>query len=326
MKLELNRRGALAAAVVLAAIVHSGCSVGVFTENFERNLTVDGPVRLEVETGSGRIAVTRGTSGQVRIRGEVRQSGLVLMSDEKRIKEIAANPPVQQVGNVIRLGKDRFASRGSFSISYIIETPEDTRIEAGTGSGKIEVRSIRGPAKLTSGSGAIEAENIGDDVTATTGSGGCHISRVDGRVNFTVGSGGATLEDIREEIHGVAHSGNLQIERPGSRVSIETRSGGIIVRDAKADLRATAGSGVLDISGSPLPHSYWELTSGSGSIDLEVPSSSSFRLHAMTGSGKVSTNLPIAIEEQTRRELRARLGNGDARVELHTSSGQIRIR
>ena len=318
-------RSTLVAAAFLAAALQSACSVGVFEQKFERNLSVDGPVRLEVETGSGRIAVTRGASGHVSIRGEVRLSGLFTLGDERRAKELAANPPIEQIGNVIRLGKGRSGGPGSYNINYIIETPEDTRLDATTGSGKIEVRNIHGPAKLLNRSGRIEVENIGDDVSATTGSGGCHISRVQGRVSFTVKSGGATIEDVSDEIRGTVGSGQLQIARPGGRVAVETKSGGITVRDAKADLRAIASSGVLDISGSPSPHSYWELNSGSGAIDLEVPSSASFRLHAQTGSGKVSTDLPITIEEQTGKEIRARLGSGEARVEAHTSSGAIRI-
>lgn len=316
----------LAAAVFLAAALHSACSVGVFEEKFERSLNVSGPVRLEVETGSGRIAVARGATGRVTIRGVIRLSGLFTIGDEQRVKELSANPPIEQVGNVIRLGKDRSRGPGSLDISYIIETPADTRLEATTGSGKIEVRDIDGPAKLVNHSGRIEMENVGGDVSATTGSGGCHIARVKGRLTFDVGSGGAAIEDVAEDIRGTAKSGVLQIERPGGRVTVETRSGGITVRDAKADLRATAGSGVLDIAGSPAPHSYWELQSSSGAINLDVPSSASFRLHARTSSGRVSTDLPIAIEEQTGKEIRAQVGKGEARVEARTSSGSIRIR
>ena len=319
-------RGAPVIAALLACALQSACSVGVYTQNFQRDLTVDGPVRLEVATGSGGISITRGGSGHVSIRGEVRRSGIFTMSDEKRVKETAANPPIVQVGNVIRLGKDLPEGSRGLAISYVIETPEDTRVEAAASSGKIEIRNIHGPAKLASSSGKIEAENIGDDVTVTSGSGDIHISHVAGRVAFTAGSGGATLEDIKEDIRGSAGSGGLQIERPGGRVSIETRSGGIIVRDATADLRATAGSGGLDISGSPSAHTYWELASRSGGIEISVPSSASFRLHAKTGSGAVSTALPIAIEEQTRKELRANIGSGEARVEANTGSGSIVIR
>lgn len=314
------------AAIIFAAALNSACTVGVYQEDFERSLNVDGPVLLEVETGSGRIAVSRGTAGHVKIHGIVRISGVFPMGEQHRLKALAANPPIQQVGNVIRLGKDFSRESGSSRITYIVETPENTRVEATAGSGRIEVRDIAGPAKLASRSGRIEVENIGDDVSATTGSGGCRIARVKGRLHFEVGSGGATIEDVSDEIRGTARSGTLQIERPGGRVAVETRSGGIMVRDAKEDLRATATSGVLDVSGSPAPHSYWELESRSGGITLDVPSSASFRLHARTSSGSVSTDLPIAIEEQTGKEIRAQIGKGQARVEANTSSGAIRIR
>jgi hypothetical protein len=322
---RIERRGLMAAAA-LACILQGACTAGVYTQNFQRDLAVNGPVRLEVETGAGKISITRGAAGRVSIRGEVRRRGIFTMSAEKGVREIAANPPIEQVGNVIRLGKDQPGGGRGLTIGYIIEAPEETRVEAASGSGEITVKDIHGPAKLRSGSGRIEVENIGDDVSATTGSGGCHISRVAGRVTFTAGSGGAMLEDIREEIRGSAKSGMVQIERPGSRVAVETKSGGITVRDAKGDVRASAGSGTLDISGSPAPHTYWELASGSGGIDISVPNSASFRLHAKTASGRVSTALPIAIAERTGKELRADVGSGEARVEANSSSGSILIR
>jgi hypothetical protein len=36
--------------------------------------------------------------------------------------------------------------------------------------------------------------------------------------------------------------------------------------------------------------------------------------------------VPIVIEEQGKHSLRARMGNGGGRVEVHTISGEIRVR
>ena len=47
------KRTVLAATVFVLVALHSACSAGVYDEKFERTLKVDGPVRLEVETGSG---------------------------------------------------------------------------------------------------------------------------------------------------------------------------------------------------------------------------------------------------------------------------------
>ncbi len=321
------KRAFLVVAVLAIAGLSPSCTLGVIEESFDRTLTVDGPVRLEVSTRSGVVTVTQGTADHVRIRGQVRESGLIGPSAHRRIKEIATNPPIEQVGNVIRIGKNPLSNefRGP-GISYTIETPAETRIEVASGSGKISVSGVHGPAKLVTGSGTIEAENLRDDVSASSGSGFCKINRVQGRVSFTVGSGGVTIEDVTDDIRGTTGSGMISIARPGGRVSVGTGSGGISVSGAKQDVRATAGSGYLKILGNPAPHSFWELNTGSGLVDLDVPADSSFLLHAKTDSGWVKTDLPIMIEEQSRKELRARVGAGEARIEVRTSSGLIRIR
>jgi hypothetical protein len=317
---------ACAAAAFIAAGAQTACRAINSEATFDRTLKVDGPVRLDVVSGSGTIVVRRGAAREVRIHGTVRVGGFRLNSRTSEAQEAAANPPIEQNGNVIRIGANRYsAGLNHVTFSFTIETPQETRLEAKNGSGVVHVEGVRGPVRIVSGSGGAEVQDVGDDVSLTLGSGGCRVTNVEGRVNFTGGSGSVAFADLKDEIRGQMGSGKIEIDRPQGRVNIQSGSGAIRVTGARQDVRASSGSGPIEIRGNPAAGSFWDLTSSSGGVELSVPSSASFALTAHTSSGGIQANLPIMIQEQSRRFLRARVGQGDARVDLQTRSGGIRI-
>src|SRR5262245_62172113 len=73
--------------------------------DFNRTLTVSGPVNLDVETGSGSITVRNGASGQVQVHGHIKVNDWFGGSDaEDRLKRLIANPPIQQSGSILKIG------------------------------------------------------------------------------------------------------------------------------------------------------------------------------------------------------------------------------
>src|ERR1700756_5325838 len=89
------------AAAVVATLALAALPALAAEASFDRNLTVNGRVELSVSTGSGHIHLTRGSGSQVQIHGRVRSSW---GANEDRVREIAANPPIEQTGNIIRIG------------------------------------------------------------------------------------------------------------------------------------------------------------------------------------------------------------------------------
>src|SRR5579885_1078893 len=75
---------------------------------FERTLSVNGPVNLDIMTDSGGIEVTRGSPGTVQIHGYLKAAHGWFMggdgSAEDHIRQLEKNPPIQQNGNTIRIG------------------------------------------------------------------------------------------------------------------------------------------------------------------------------------------------------------------------------
>ncbi|HLQ00064.1 MAG TPA: hypothetical protein VK156_02975, partial [Candidatus Limnocylindria bacterium] len=87
------------------ALVSAGCTaVPEDSASFDRTLSVTGPVRLDLSNGSGSVQITGGTTGQVRIHGDIRRRAF-FFGRTYSAKEVADNPPIEQQGNVIRIGE-----------------------------------------------------------------------------------------------------------------------------------------------------------------------------------------------------------------------------
>jgi len=252
--------------------------------NFERNLTVNGRVELAVETGSGHIHLTHGSSTQVHISGHVKSSW---GANEDRVREIAANPPIEQTGNIIRIGKNHENYR-NISIDYDIEAPTDAFLEASSGSGDITDEGVGANAKINTGSGSIRASGLHGGFRVETGSGNIYAEQNgEGDVRAQTGSGNIELK----EIHGALHAGT--------------------------------GSGDIKISGSPAGD--WKLDTGSGSVEF-WPGNAGFLLDASTGSGSVHSDHEMMVQGSVdRHHVTGKIGGGGPTVRIETGSGDVRI-
>jgi len=250
---------------------------------FDRTLSVSGQVELTVSTGSGNVHIVHGTSNQVKIHGRVKSN----WGSEDRVREIAANPPIEQTGNIIRIGSHHENLR-NISIDYEIEAPADAFLEAGSGSGDITDDGVGQNAKLSTGSGNIHATGL--------------------KSSFTVNTG----------------SGNIFAEQSGSGdVRAQTGSGNIELRDLHGGLRGGTGSGDIKVSGSP--QAEWKLETGSGNVEF-WPGSTGFTLDASTGSGSVHTDREMTVQGSfDKHHITGKVNGGGPTVRIQTGSGDVSV-
>ena len=272
-------------AAATAALVLAALPALASEATFERNLSVNGQVELSVSTGSGTIHVSKGSGNQVHIFGRVRSNWN--SDNAERVRQIAANPPIEQTGNIIRIG-GHHENLHNISIDYEIQAPADSFLEAASGSGDIRDDSVGNNAKLSTGSGSIHATGLHGGFAVNTGSGDIYAEQIgDGDVKAQTGSGSIDLHDI--------HGG----------------------------LRADTGSGEIKVAGSPVMD--WKLQTGSGSIEL-WPGNTGFNLDASTGSGGVHTDQEMAVQGSfDRHHIMGKVHGGGPTVRIQTGSGDVRI-
>ena len=284
--MKMSTRTTIAALACVAMLPLSALAAD---GTFERKLSVGGPVLLSVETGSGTIHVQAGSANEVHVVAHVHAGsgwGMGGGSAEDRVKQVIANPPISQTGNIISIGKQM--SVHNVSIDYDITTPRGTDLRADTGSGDIRIADNGGPVQAKTGSGSIEATGLSDHVNLDSGSGDIKATML------------SSLD-----------------------VKATTGSGNIQLNNVQGSLWARTGSGNLGVSGRP--SSSWKLEAGSGNVTLDV-GGAPFSLDAETGSGNVETSMPMSTHGSDKHHVTGNVGAGGPAVHISTGSGDIKIR
>jgi DUF4097 and DUF4098 domain-containing protein YvlB len=311
--------------VILASLGTTPLAFAASEGQFERMLTVTGPVNLEIESGAGDIRVFTGSSGKVHVTGRIRASSWFHIADED-VRKLAGNPPIQQSGNDIRIGHiDDPELRRHVSVSYEVAVPQNTQLRSSNGSGNQDISEISGPVDASTGSGAIKISGIGSSVRAHSGSGDIQIGKVVGSVLARAGSGSIRATEVAGGFDGQTGSGRLVLEQsaPGS-VRAETGSGSLELHNLHGSLRAQTGSGTIQADGEAT--GAWFVRTGSGDVELRVPQSASFDLDAHTGSGSIRLNHPVTVDGSTgKKNIRGKVRGGGVPIEVNTGSGSIRI-
>ena len=261
--------------------------------NFDRTLSTGSTPNVSITTGSGYIHLRPGSDNQVHIAGHVHSgNGWFGGGDaDSRIEQITNNPPIVQNGNDILIGERHSGDRyRNIAIDYEITLPRGSAIEAGTGSGDIELQDVGARFKGSSGSGSVRARNV------------------HGPANLETGSG-----DIE-----------LQEGAPGD-VRAQTGSGNIRLNGVSGGLKAGTGSGDIEVNGNPTTD--WKVDTGSGSVRLTLGSSARFNLSASTGSGTIRTQQPIAMQgEINRHHVSGTVNGGGPTLRISTGSGDVEIK
>jgi DUF4097 and DUF4098 domain-containing protein YvlB len=325
---SMGSRALGAAGLLLASMLSAACAMGPeVTGSFDRTLTVTGPIRLELANASGDISITGSADadGKVHIHAIVRSSGIGFGSPQDRLNDVVSNPPIEQNSETIRIGKD-LSRMHNVSISYQIEVPHDTEISTTVASGAQTIRNVRGPVKVDSASGTIHVDHVEQFTELKTMSGAIDASDIGSDIRAASASGSVIVTNIKGDVKISSLSGSTQVSKAGGRVEAETASGSVDVQGAVRDVKAHAVSGRVDVRGNPASNSYWDLKTTSGLVEVGVPTSANFHFSAEAVSGQIRTDVPIIIEEQGKHSLRAKVGSGGARVEVHTISGEIRVR
>ena len=252
---------------------------------FDRTLTFNGKLDLQVLNGAGNIHFTTGPAGHVRIHGRVHSSRA---GEAAQVNEIAGNPPIVQNGDVVRIGAQHRLRTNHIQIDYEIEAPADSMLEAESGSGNITDEGVGQGAKLTTGSGDVRATKLLGGFKVETGSG-----------NITVRDAGA------------------------GEAKAEAGSGDIEIDGVRGALKAQAGSGNIRVVGSPT--TAWKLETGSGNVDLTPGSAGltldAFTGSGRISSERAMEMKTSAHGHQ----MTGQLNGGGPSVQIETGSGDIRV-
>ncbi len=285
---------AVAPGLVAAAFLGSGCSINLSAEHYigkeDRTFAVTGTPELSLKTFDGSIEVTTWDKPTVGLTIE-RRAGTQADAE-------ALNVTATQDGNRIvveAVQPERSVQVGFHvgrSVRFVVSVPKNTNLVARTGDGSIAVTGVHGTLELRSGDGSVTGTSLDGEVVANTGDGSVSLEGVKGRVDVNTGDGSVRIA--------------------GAPTSLRAHTG-----DGSVALNLETGTAIKE---------NWDITTGDGSVSVELPGSINAELDASTGDGTINAgDFGLHADGESKRELRGRLGSGGPTLKVRTGDGGITI-
>jgi len=318
-----------ASACILAAALTLASAIPTFAQRvaFERSYNVPATPTLDVSTIRGQIDVSAGDEDRVVVKGTatVRYGLSVPTTAYELVKRVAANPPIQQDGNTIRLRPPTDADeQRAMTVAYEVLVPRGTIVKTDSDSGATTVTGVVGRVSVRTQSAAILVRDLGGGADVTTGSGQVQADDVSGDLKVSTQSSRVIARNLGAGLRVRTQSGAVEASfRGAGNVDVGTGSSAIDLVGVNGGLIATSSSGRIRVSGSPT--APWEVTSGSGSFDLAFESNAKLTLDARSGSGSVNVEGSMLRGSTAKGAASGTVGGGGPLVRASSRSGSIRI-
>jgi DUF4097 and DUF4098 domain-containing protein YvlB len=261
-------------------------------EREEKRFAVSGRPEVALATFDGSIEVRPWDRNEVLVEVEK----YALTSEAATDIEVVAEQSGNRVSVEARLRKQprHFGFNINRSARLIVSVPATSDLVATSGDGSIDVERIAGRIELRSGDGSIRGRALTGELRLKTGDGSIRLEDIDGSMDASTGDGSIVAQ--------------------GTMSTVRARSG-----DGSVNIQLDSGSVAKD---------DWNISTGDGSVTLELPEEFDAEIDAYTGDGTVSVHgaaLSNTIEK-SKRSMRGRLGNGGRNVRVRTGDGSIVLR
>jgi len=261
---------------------------GALAEEVVKTFPVAGHARVKVQTDDGAVRVSTGDIKQVEIR--VEYTGYKLDRDLR----VSTTQTGDSVEVTAKTGGDwgiHFGV-GHRNLRVEVHMPKDADLEVSTGDGSVEADSINGNLDVHTGDGHITLQGAHGNIRLHTGDGHIEGRDLDGRADITTGDG------------------HVNVEGRFDSLNIKTGDGSVTARASKG---STVTSG-------------WNIHTGDGSVDLDLPGELQANLDASTHDGHISLGIPVMVEGTfSSTKIFGKMNGGGQPIVVRTGDGSIHL-
>lgn len=280
---------------------------------------------VEIEHLGGYAKITGWSKREVKVTGELGDN------TDKFIFERDGNEVVIKVK--VKRGRGNWGSWDSNSDDDLeIFVPENSRVSYTSTNANVEVSDIQGGADIDTVNGSIEVDNL---------AGRIRLEAVNGDIDAKQLSGDVRIETVNGDIRDRSTSsregnydsvnGDIDIVTTSKDIKIETVNGDIEAKMDKVDtLNVNTVNGSVEAYMELAKQGDVRASSVGGSISLyfQEDVSARFDLEGHAGGrivNKLSNDKQQKAKYGPRRWLEFSLNGGDAKVDVSTVSGRIRV-
>jgi hypothetical protein len=288
MKTMTGRISGFPLALAVILLVFAASAPISRAEEVAKTFSVNGHAKVRIQTDDGAVRVSTGDIKQVEVR--VVYSGYKLDRD----LHVSTSQNGDSVEVVAKTGSGFSWNWGTRHTQLRVEVhmPKDADLDVTSGDGSVEAASIYGNLDIHTGDGSITVQDAKGDIRLRAGDGSIEGRGLDGKVDASTGDGHINLE--------------------GRFDSLNLKSG-----DGSVTARANGGSKV---------QSSWNIRTGDGSVDLELPGQMQANIDASTHDGHISLDIPVTVEGTfSSSRINGKMNGGGAPIIVRTGDGSIHL-
>jgi len=256
-------------------------------------LSVQPGTRLDIDTFGGEVVVRTWSRNEMRIQAD--------HSSRTRVG-------ISQSGSAVRL-RPR-SSRGVANVDFEVTVPTGTNVEI---NGTFVGATMEGQL------GEVRVETVNGDIKVSGAADYVYLYSVQGNVELSDTEG-----DV--DVHSV--NGSLRMTNVTGRINADATNGRIILEGIRSsDVEAATVNGSVRYDGTIEDSGRYRLSTHSGDVTLAVSQSINATMSVSTFSGHFDAGFPITLTRTAteQRRFSFTVGDGSARVDLESFSGNIRI-
>jgi hypothetical protein len=209
----------------------------------------------------------------------------------------------------------------------VVRVPAGKRVEVNLAVGEITADRVEADLRLDVHSASVRLTGTKGRQFVDAGSGSVRVEDASGELEVDTGSGSTTLVGLRmSQIRVDAGSGSIDArDVRAERFAVDVGSGSVTAEELGTDdLTLETGSGSVRVALTKVP-ARSRIDTGSGSVSIALPADAAADLDIETGSGGISTDFAVTMQEYGRRELRGRIAAGGPVIRVSTGSGGVRL-
>lgn len=299
-----------------------------FTFDFHREMAVGKNPTLFLSNICGKVIIKSHPEEKITVNA----SKVVKTRDLEKAEELAEKIKIEikkdgeEVSIRTEYPDSRFLKSFSAWVNYEISVPPGTELNIKTTSADVEVEEIEQKIRISTVSGDLEAQTIRGIIDFSSVSGDVLLQDIEGDLFLKGTSSDLELTRINGNVRIDCVSGDLELSGIEGAIEVSTSSGDIEVDQNQGELDVTTISGDVEVKTRISPEGKYNVETTSGEILFYLPEDSDADLECETRSGSIHTRVALDVLSTSRDFLKGKLGSGGSRIDLSTTSGDIKVR
>ena len=240
-------------------------------ETVRHEFETPGPVRLRVSIGAGRIEVETGLDGRTEVELTARNRAA-----RDLLEELTVRCERRGGGHEVVIEEPKrwgFVSNLLNNAEFVVQVrcPQETAVEAQTGSADVVVRGQIASAQAKTGSGDLSFDEVVGELIANSASGDVSAGDVGADCTVKTASGDVRVHRVGGDLIANLVSGDLHVDETQGSVTVSTVSGDQRIGSiAAGEVRLHAVSGDVRVGVVPGLRLWIDATSVSGDMSSEL--------------------------------------------------------